>query len=153
MKKIMITLALACGIFTAASAAKNEKPWANGKLQVSANQRFLQFENGQPFFMLGDTGWLLPERLDRAEAQYYLQKCRVAGFNTVLIQVMDGTPSFNIYAPCRMGFVKGRPCRCLQLLGSSRLHHQTCRDERHLHRHGNHLGFSGKGREYQCTAG
>lgn len=55
MKKIMITLALACGIFTAASAAKNEKPWANGKLQVSANQRFLQFENGQPFFMLGDT--------------------------------------------------------------------------------------------------
>ena len=56
MKKIMITLALACGIFTAASAAKNEKPWANGKLQVSANQRFLQFENGQPFFMLGDTG-------------------------------------------------------------------------------------------------
>lgn len=97
MKKIMITLALACGIFTAASAAKNEKPWANGKLQVSANQRFLQFENGQPFFMLGDTGWLLPERLDRAEAQYYLQKCRVAGFNTVLIQVMDGTPSFNIY--------------------------------------------------------
>ena len=88
MKKIMITLALACGIFTAASAAKNEKPWANGKLQVSANQRFLQFENGQPFFMLGDTGWLLPERLDRAEAQYYLQKCRVAGFNTVLIQVM-----------------------------------------------------------------
>ena len=97
MKKIMITLALACGIFTAASAAKNEKPWANGKLQVSANQRFLQFENGQPFFMLGDTGWLLPERLDRAEAQYYLQKCRVAGVNTVLIQVMDGTPSFNIY--------------------------------------------------------
>ena len=93
----MITLARACGIFTAASAAKNEKPWANGKLQVSANQRFLQFENGQPFFMLGDTGWLLPERLDRAEAQYYLQKCRVAGFNTVLIQVMDGTPSFNIY--------------------------------------------------------
>jgi opacity protein-like surface antigen len=90
MKKIMITLALACGIFTAASAAKNEKPWANGKLQVSANQRFLQFENGQPFFLLGDTGWLLPERLDRAEAQYYLQKCRVAGFNTVLIQVMDG---------------------------------------------------------------
>lgn len=93
----MITLALACGIFTAASAAKSEKPWANGKLQVSANQRFLQFENGQPFFLLGDTGWLLPERLDRAEAQYYLHKCRVAGFNTVLIQVMDGTPSFNIY--------------------------------------------------------
>ena len=101
MKKIMITLAPACGIFTAASAAKNEKPSANGKLQVSANQRFLQFENGQPFFMLGDTGWLLPERLDRAEAQYYLQKCRVAGFNTVLIQVIDGTPSFRFTVSSR----------------------------------------------------
>lgn len=157
MKKIMITLALACGIFTAASAAKNEKPWANGKLQVSANQRFLQFENGQPFFMLGDTGWLLPERLDRAEAQYYLQKCRVAGFNTVLIQVMDGTPSFNIYGqqslPAGWDLSKADPAGVYSYWDRSRLHHQTCRDERHLHRHGNHLGFSGKGREYQCTAG
>ena len=34
MKKIMITLALACGIFTAASAAKNEKP--SGTLYVDS---------------------------------------------------------------------------------------------------------------------
>lgn len=64
---------------------------------VTANHRYLQFENGQPFFLLGDTGWLLPERLDRSEAQYYLQKCRAAGFNTVLVQVMNGTPAYNIY--------------------------------------------------------
>lgn len=97
MKKIFMTLALACSFFVAAHAATNEKPWANGKLKVSSNQRYLQFENGKPFFWLSDTGWLLPERLDRAEAQYYLQKCRVAGYNTVLVQVMDGVPSYNIY--------------------------------------------------------
>lgn len=46
-----------------------EKPWDNGKLKISDNSRFLQFENGKPFFWLGETGWLLPQRLDRAEAQ------------------------------------------------------------------------------------
>lgn len=97
MKKIFMTLALACSLFVAVHAATSEKPWANGKLKVSSNQRYLQFENGKPFFWLSDTGWLLPERLDRAEAQYYLQKCRVAGYNTVLVQVMDGVPSYNIY--------------------------------------------------------
>jgi len=78
-------------------AAKNDKPWENGKLKVSSNNRYLQFENGQPFFWLGETGWLLPERLDRAEAQYYLQKCREAGYNMVQIQVIDGMPAYNIY--------------------------------------------------------
>lgn len=68
MKRICMTLILACGFLVAALAAKTEKPWANGKLQVSDNQRYLQFENGKPFFLLGDTGWLLPERLTRDEA-------------------------------------------------------------------------------------
>lgn len=80
-----------------AHAAKVAKPWDNGNLKVSDNQRYLQFDNGQPFFWLGDTGWLLPERLDRAEAQYYLQKCRRAGYNMVQVQVLDGVPSYNIY--------------------------------------------------------
>lgn len=96
MKKIFMTMALACGL-VAAHAAGGNKPWDNGKLKVSANQRFLQTADGSPFFLLGDTGWLLPERLDRAEAQYYLQKCRAAGFNTVLVQVVDDTPAYNIY--------------------------------------------------------
>jgi hypothetical protein len=73
------------------------KPWDNGKLQVSANSRFLQFSDGTPFFWLGDTGWLLPERLDRNEVDYYLQRCRTAGYNMVQIQVMDDVPSYNIY--------------------------------------------------------
>jgi len=44
-----------------------QKPWDNGRLKVSENQRFLQFENGKPFFWLGETAWLMPERLNRDE--------------------------------------------------------------------------------------
>ena len=69
----------------------------NWRLQVSDNHRYLQYADGKPFFWLGDTGWLLPERLDRAEAEYYLMKCRMAGYNVVQVQVMDGVPSYNIY--------------------------------------------------------
>ena len=80
-----------------AVSAQAGKPWENGLLKVSDNQRYLQFENGQPFFWQGETGWLLPERLDRAEAEWYLQRCREAGYNVVQIQVIDGVPAYNIY--------------------------------------------------------
>lgn len=79
------------------SVQAGDKPWDNGKLRVSDNQRYLQFENGKPFFWQGETGWLLPERLDRAEAEWYLQKCHEAGYNVVQIQVIDGVPAYNIY--------------------------------------------------------
>ena len=99
-----MTLGLALSITTAAptaitasAAPKEPRPWNNGKLIVSANHRFLQFENGQPFFWLGDTGWLLPERLNRDEADYYLKHCHEAGYNVVQIQVLNDVPTFNIY--------------------------------------------------------
>ena len=79
------------------SAQAAQKPWDNGKLRVSDNQRYLQFENGQPFFWQGETGWLLPERLDRAEAEWYLQSCAKAGYNVVQVQTIDGVPAYNIY--------------------------------------------------------
>ena len=78
-------------------AADSMKPWDNGRLKVSDNQRFLMHENGTPFFWQGDTGWLLAERLDRSEAQWYLQRCREEGYNVVQIQVINGVPAYNIY--------------------------------------------------------
>ncbi|MBR5764522.1 MAG: DUF4038 domain-containing protein, partial [Bacteroidaceae bacterium] len=61
---------LMMGMTASAASSKNEIPWKNGDLRVSDNHRYLQ--NGdKPFFWLGETGWLLPERLDRDEAQYY----------------------------------------------------------------------------------
>lgn len=100
MKKLLALIAFLTFNFSLLSsvcAQGNAKPWDNGKLMVSKNQRFLQHENGAPFFWLGETGWLLPERTDRAEAAYYLQKVREAGYNVVQVQVIDGVPSYNHY--------------------------------------------------------
>lgn len=74
-----------------------QRPWDNGALRVSDNRRFLQHSNGRPFFWLADTGWLLPERLNRDETQYYLKLCHEAGFNVVQVQVMNDVPAINIY--------------------------------------------------------
>lgn len=74
-----------------------QKPWANGCLKVSDNHRFLQFENGKPFFWLGETPWLMPERLNRDEVAFYLKACNEAGYNLAQVQVLNGVPSFNVY--------------------------------------------------------
>lgn len=103
MKRFYITALLILTLL-GAQVSRADAPWANGELRVSNNQRFLQFSNGKPFFWLGDTGWLLPERLDRAEVQYYLHKCSEAGYNMVQVQVMNGVPSINIYGKQSLPF-------------------------------------------------
>ena len=88
----IILLGLLTGVF-----ANAQKPWDNGKLKVSDNQRFLQFENGKPFFWQGETPWLMPERLNRDEVAFYLKSCQEAGYNVAQIQVINGVPAYNIY--------------------------------------------------------
>lgn len=78
-------------------AAKVYKPWSNGKLTVSDNHRYIIHENGTPFFWMGNTSWLLPERLNRDEVEYYLNKEREEGYNVEQIQVLNAIPTFNIY--------------------------------------------------------
>ena len=100
MKKIfailsLVLLAVSCA--PQAEQAENKLPWENGKLVVSENGRFLQHENGTPFFWLGETGWLLPERLTREEAIYYLDACEKAGYNVVQVQTINGVPATNAY--------------------------------------------------------
>lgn len=100
MKKLSILtllFLLVTGSLFAEDEPKVYLPWKNGKLKVSDNCRFLQHENGTPFFWMGDTGWLLPERLDREEAKYYLTKCREAGFNVVQVQTVNNVPALNFY--------------------------------------------------------
>ncbi len=97
-----IPLRGACGLFflllsLSLSADEIYKPWSNGKLVVSDNSKFLVHENGTPFFWLGNTAWLLPERLNREEAEYYLDAERKAGYNVEQIQVLNAIPTFNIY--------------------------------------------------------
>ncbi len=92
-KIIILIIAITCWL----GAHAADKPWSHGDLKVSENGLFLQHTDGTPFFWLGDTGWLLPQRLDRDEAQHYLEQSAREGYNVVQIQVINGVPSFNRY--------------------------------------------------------
>ena len=74
------------------AVAQNMKP-----LVVSENSRFLQHADGTPFFWLGDTGWLLFQKLDRAEADRYLENRRRKGFNVVQVMVLHSADAKNSY--------------------------------------------------------
>ena len=74
--------------------------YAQSSLKISANQRFLVRENGQPFFYLGDTAWELFHRLNREEADRYLQDRAGKGFTViqaVAIAEVDGHAAPNAY--------------------------------------------------------
>lgn len=72
-------------------------PWSHGKLKVAPGNRYLEQEDGTPFFWMGETGWLLPQRLDRDEAEFYLEQCKNAGYNVVQVQTLNNVPSMNKY--------------------------------------------------------
>ena len=57
-------------------------------LKVSANNRFLEDKNGTPFFYLGDTAWELFHRLNREEAQLYLENRAKKGFTVIQAVVL-----------------------------------------------------------------
>jgi len=73
---------------------------ATPRLKVSDNQRFLVYEDGRPFFYLGDTGWELFHRLNREEADRYLEDRAKKGFTViqaVAIAELDGHTDPNPY--------------------------------------------------------
>ena len=95
MKINLFLFLIAFQTFSCLNAAK--LPWENGKLTITANGRYLQHENGTPFFWLGETGWLLPERLNQDEAEFYLSECAKRGYNVVQVQTMDKVGTRNAY--------------------------------------------------------
>ena len=66
-------------------------------LKVSANKHYLMTDNGQPFFWLGDTGWLLFVKLTREEAAQYLEDRRQKGFNVIQSMVLHTLSAVNAY--------------------------------------------------------
>ncbi len=78
----------------------------HGKLKVSENHRFLVFEDGTPFFYLGDTAWELFHRLSKDDALKYLENRREKGFTViqaVILAELDGlnTPNMEGEKPLR----------------------------------------------------
>jgi hypothetical protein len=53
------------------------------RLKVSENRHFLVTESGEPFFWLGDTAWELFHRLNREEAERYLENRAHKGFTVI----------------------------------------------------------------------
>lgn len=98
---IVPLMAIAC---TSQQPASSDAalPWENGRLVVSSDGRYLQHENGAPFFWMGNTGWLLPERATREEADFFLETCREAGYNVVQVQTVNGVPAQNVYGKLSM---------------------------------------------------
>jgi hypothetical protein len=75
-------------------------PAATGTLEVSGNGRWLQYTDGRPFFYLGDTAWELFHRLNREEADRYLQNRAAKGFTViqaVALAEQDGLRAPNAY--------------------------------------------------------
>lgn len=69
-------------------------------LRVSDNRRYLAYENGRPFFYLGDTAWELFHRLDREEADLYLGDRAAKRFTVIQAVVLaerDGLVAPNPY--------------------------------------------------------
>ena len=95
MKQIVLFIFLLCSV--CCNAATVQKPWSHGRLMVSDNYRFLMHQDGTPFFWLGETAWLMPQRLNRDEVKFYLQCCAEAGYNMVQVQVLNEMPSYNVY--------------------------------------------------------
>jgi len=71
-----------------------------GPLKVSENKRFLVHADGTPFFWLGDTAWELFHRLNRDEADRYLENRSAKGYTViqaVALAEVDGHRDPNPY--------------------------------------------------------
>jgi hypothetical protein len=89
-------LILAMALFATADA----RSAAPRRLQVSSNGRFLQYDDGKPFFYLADTAWELFHRLNREEATRYLEDRARKGFTViqaVALAELDGLATPNAY--------------------------------------------------------
>lgn len=94
---IRMSLLVLLALSVTAVAGTAVKP---GTLKVSENKRFLVHQDGTPFFYLGDTAWELFHRLNREEADKYLENRAAKGFSViqaVAIAELDGHRDPNPY--------------------------------------------------------
>jgi hypothetical protein len=86
MKYLLMCIGMVLSSVTFAQIAPWQGPSADlshGRLVVSVDHRFLQYEDGTPFFYLGDTAWELFHRLSYKEAEKYFENRRQKGFTVV----------------------------------------------------------------------
>ncbi len=107
-----IRSATALLIFSLATTWSGPAAPAPHPLRVSDNRRFLITGDGEPFFWLGDTAWELFHRLNREEAERYLQDRAAKGYTViqaVAIAELDGHKDPNPYG--HLPFIDLDPAR------------------------------------------
>lgn len=75
--------------------------WNKEKLHVDEQGKYLM-EGDKPFFWLGDTAWLMLQKLNKDEIYTYLRNRKEKGFNviqTVLVHVLPGKEIMSSLAP------------------------------------------------------
>lgn len=99
MKKKLIFLLMIAIYFSAmAQDIRWKGPsvnFKNGKLRLSQNNRYLIFENGTPFFYLGDTAWELFHRLSKKDTEKYLENRREKGFTVIQAVILAELEGLN----------------------------------------------------------
>lgn len=96
MKRILL-ICITCFLFSCTTEVKKDIPGKTPLLQISENGRFFTDQSGNPFFWLGDTGWLLFSKLTREEAVQYLEDRAQKGFNVIQVMVLHGVGAKNLY--------------------------------------------------------
>lgn len=100
MKKLHIIAGMAALVlafsFCSPQVKKQEKKGLP-HLKVSENHRFLVDEKNNPFFWLGDTGWLLFTKLNREDAEKYLTDRANKGYNVIQVMMLHGLGVKNAY--------------------------------------------------------
>ncbi len=74
--------------------------FGHGNLKLSENKHYIIHNDGTPFFYLGDTAWELFHRLNREQAEKYLENRRQKGFTViqaVALAELDGLRVPNAY--------------------------------------------------------
>lgn len=80
---------------------KEMKTWAREQLKISENQKYLM-EGNKTFFWLGDTAWLMLQKLTKEEIRMYLRNRKEKGYNviqTVLAHTIPGEKHSGSLAP------------------------------------------------------
>lgn len=96
----VLILSVGCIEAQISKFSKTQKEFEKSRLAISENKRFLQYNDGTPFFYLGDTAWELFHRLNREEVDLYLEDRARKGFTViqaVALAELNGISEPNAY--------------------------------------------------------
>jgi len=80
--------------------------------RLKINGRYLAWDNGEPFFYLGDTAWEIFHRLNREEAEHYFEQRSRQGFTVaqgVALAEFEGVTTPNAYGRLPLHLTDGLP--------------------------------------------